>query len=409
MTIASNFPAIKPSLLLDFANTEQLDPRITFTRTTTATYYDDKGILKTAAAGVARFDHNPTTGESLGLLVEEQRTNLLLRSDDFANAYWTKTRSSITSNTIVAPDGTLIGDKLVEDTTASNSHFIISTTVSATNGTTVTASCYVKAGERTFCRLRIGDSGFVADAIFNLSTGAIASGTYVSASIISVGNGWYRATVTGAVAAGNIASLGVYLRTDASTESYTGDGYSGIYIWGAQLEQGAFSTSYIATTSATVTRNADAASMTGTNFSSWFRADEGTLYAESSTPQPSSTFMGIVNLGKQGTTTVSFQLGRNGTNSRGFGDGVSIDQGSNTYPVNTFVKQAEAGAVNNFALSTNGSNVATDTSTNPMPSDMNYLRIRDAESGNAQFSGYLKKLAFYPARLTNAQLQALTS
>ena len=111
---------------------------------------------------------------------------------------------------------------------------------------------------------------------FNLSTGT-ASGT--GASIVSVGNGWYLCI--GTVTVNTTGSTGInFSINNGSTNSYTGDGYSGIYLWGAQLEAGAFPTSYIPTTSASVTRNADVASMTGTNFSSWYRQDAGCFYAE---------------------------------------------------------------------------------------------------------------------------------
>ena len=125
MTIKTLYPNVRPTLDLAFAATKALDPRITFTRASTGTYVGSNGTLRTAGINEARFDHSPLTLESLGLLVEEARTNLLLRSEEFDNASWTKTRSSVTANAITAPDRTLTGDKLIDSTDASASHFIL--------------------------------------------------------------------------------------------------------------------------------------------------------------------------------------------------------------------------------------------------------------------------------------------
>jgi hypothetical protein len=366
-------------------------------------------VLLSAADNVARFDHNPVTGESLGLLIEEQRTNLLTRSEEFNDAAWTKTASSITANTIVAPDGTLTGDKLVEDT-STGGHLVLQS-VTLADSTTYTVTVFAKAAERTWVAVGLTDKTNTNNRVwFNASTGAqgTTNGTVSAASATSVGNGWWRfsASVSSATGA-TTPSVRISLGSADNTASYTGDGYSGIYIWGAQLEAGAFPTSYIATVASQVTRSADAASMTGANFSSWYNAAEGTLYAEAQTVEPSGTFDNVA--GVYVGSAASLQLARNGTNSRGFGLGASIDQGSNTFPVDTSVKQALAGQVNNFALSTNGSAVATDTVTDPMPSNTTSFNIGSAPTGGAVLNGTIKKIAYYPKRLTNAELQGLTS
>jgi len=95
MSIKANYPDIRPTLNLDFANTKRLDPRITFTRTTTGTYVGSDGLIKTAAIDEARFDHDPATGESLGLLIEESRTNLDTNSETLED--WDFTQASADS------------------------------------------------------------------------------------------------------------------------------------------------------------------------------------------------------------------------------------------------------------------------------------------------------------------------
>jgi hypothetical protein len=213
------------------AQLEQRSAPTAYQVTTTQPITNYIPVLQTAAAGVARFDHNPTTFESLGLLIEEQRTNLLLRSEEFDNASWNKVRSSITANTIVAPDGTLTGDKLVEDTTASNTHSV-NQFVTVSNATVYTFSFYAKAAERSL--IRVFSSSMGTDVWFDLAAGTVAIQTTGTGTIASVGNGWYRCTVTGT----STTTTGVpqILLASGLNHIYTGDGYSGVYIWGAQLE-----------------------------------------------------------------------------------------------------------------------------------------------------------------------------
>jgi hypothetical protein len=183
-------------------------------------------------------------------LIQTAVTNLLLRSEEFDNAAWTKTRSSITSNTIVAPDGTLTGDKLVEDTTAANTHITRpSPDPSYVTGTTYTYSVFAQAAERTFLQLRVSASASFS-ASFNLSTGVASQATAgTTPSVTNVGNGWYRCAVTFTATATAIGAARIGLMLNETTQSYTGDGTSGIYIWGAQLEQASTVGEYIPTTS----------------------------------------------------------------------------------------------------------------------------------------------------------------
>jgi hypothetical protein len=377
-----------------------------YTPTTTEPITNYIPVLLTAAAGVARFDHNPTTGESLGLLVEEQRTNLLTYSSQFDDAAWTKALASITSNTIVAPDGTLTGDKVVEDT-SNGTHSIAQ--FSPTSGVTYTYSIYAKAGERS--RIGFSGGGFAGQgfaAIFNLANGTLSVNTGSKGSITSVGNGWYRCSVS--FTTSNTFIFSWFLADNTNSGGYTGDGYSGIYIWGAQVEAGAFPTSYIPTVAASVTRNADAASMTGTNFSSWYRQDRGTVYAEANRVSDNApTLIWSLDDGTSNnrqsfvfpsTTQLRYRSITNGTTD------VSIDQTISSAPA--YVKGAGAYKVNDFAFSTNGLTVGTDTvALVPIANSLNIGSQIATSSGF--LNGTIKKLAFYPERISDAQLQALTT
>jgi hypothetical protein len=396
------------------AQLEQRSSVTAYTPTTTQPITNYIPVLQTAAAGQARFDHNPVTGESLGLLIEEQRANLLQRSDDFANAYWTKTNSSIESNTVVAPDGTLTGDRLVEDTTASSNHFVVSTTITPTSGVTYTFTVYAKAAQRTWMAMQGDNAGLNGRAFFNLANGTIgtvASGT--TASITSVGNGWYRCSFTRTAQAAFATGFVVQPASADNTNSYTGDGYSGIYIWGAQLEAGAFPTSYIPTVASQVTRNADAASMTGTNFSSWYRADEGTLYGEVVPNTPTNNSVGQVFVDiNSGTTNRMRSFRRAGSNLNTFAVTSSnvnevTDLGTTLLLQGVSSKTIATYKVNDFATTANADTVSTDIS-GILPVVDNML-IGNNVTNNGVLNGTIKKLAFYPARLTNAQLQSITT
>lgn len=388
------------------AQLEQRSAVTAYTPTTTQPITNYVPVLQTAAAGQARFDHNPITGESLGLLIEEQRTNLFQRSEEFDNAYWTKTESTVTSNTVVAPDGTLTGDKLVENT-SSDPHRV-QRTIGVTGAHTLTV--YAKAAERTWIALNFANlaNGL---AYFNLSNGTLGTvQSGLTATITSVGNGWYRCSISA-----TLTSTGqfpdILIATADLSIAYTGNGYSGIYLWGAQVEAGAFPTSYIPTVGSTVTRNADAASMTGTNFSSWYRADEGTIVSvgTSNSSSVDGTNLSI----SDGTSNNRYQFGTGASNAvwNPFvtlsGSGVATLTQSISFSPKTNQKLALAYKVNDFAATTSGATVVTDTSgTLPV---VDRLLLGASGSGVVTWNSYIRKISYYPSRLSNANLQALTT
>jgi hypothetical protein len=403
------------------AQLEQRSAVTAYTPTTTAPITNYIPVLETAAAGEARFDHNPTTFESLGLLIEEARTNLATYSQEPSNAAWNKTRASITADTIIAPDGTLTGDKLVEDATASNTHRTSIAAVSIVSGSSYTWSIYLKAGERTFAFLALhtGSSGNAFTTLpsfyVNLLTGEItnASATVTASSAVNVGNGWFRVSISATATSTTTNNPAIFLATASGTNSYTGDGYSGIYIWGAQLEAGAFPTSYIPTVAATVTRNADVASMTGTNFSSWFNAVEGAIITN-------FAFVGLRSVA--GQRIITFDDGSsNNLLAQSAGSTNSIitsitdataSQMSSTSPAtafaaNTQYKMGFGYALNNSVAAVNGTAGTVDTSCT-IPSGITTFRF-SASSTASTSNCWFQRISYYPTRLANAQLQALTA
>ena len=104
--VTADYPTIKPSLNLNFARSRSLDPRITFTRASVGTYVGRDGLIKTAGVDEARFDHDPDTLESLGLLIEESRTNLITYSHEINNTnFWFGSRTYISIDSTISPDG----------------------------------------------------------------------------------------------------------------------------------------------------------------------------------------------------------------------------------------------------------------------------------------------------------------
>ncbi len=388
------------------AQLEQRSSATAYTPTTSQPITNYIPVLQTAASGIARFNHDPVTGESLGLLIEEQRTNLLLRSQEFDDAVWSKSASTISANSSVAPDGTLTGDKLVED--ASIGGHLVFQTIALADSTTYTASVFVKAAERTWVAVGLIDKAGITNRVwFNSSTGAqgTTNGTVSAASARSARNGWWQFSVsvssaTGATTPGFRISMG----SADNTASYTGDGYSGIYIWGAQLEAGSFPTSYIPTTTAQATRAAESAVMTGSNFSSWYRQDEGTLYAEASTLKTSGSAPVFIVQDSGGSSRHQLAM-LSPVAATVTSDVVQSSIGSSTAQSS---KLAYTYKVNDFALSVNSGTVATD-SVGSIPT-VTYASFGKFDFGGAaSLSGHIKRIAYYPSRLSNSVIQALTT
>jgi len=392
------------------AQLEQRSAVTAYTPTTTAPITNYVPVLLSAANNVARFDHNPVTGESLGLLIEEQRTNLFQRSEEF-NTLWAATRSSVTANTIVAPDGTLTGDKLIEDSTASNTHTVDQFLTVVTN-TEYAFSCYVKAAERSHISLfafhAASGTNNTENVVFNLSTLAVVSQTTAANrnTITAVGNGWYRvsAVVKNQIDTGT--NFSIRLADNTGATSYTGDGTSGLYIWGAQLEAGAFPTSYIPTVASQVTRSADAAIMTGANFSSWYAGGAGTLFVDTLFPPIVDNVTRFTSEISVGTTSEVFATATFSASTR-FRAGAVSSGGIGTLTANQPYKFAYSFENGGQSASLNGASVVTGVLTSTAQPDR--LTIGATRNNSSHINTTIKKLAFYPKRLANDQLQGITT
>jgi hypothetical protein len=391
----------------DFANAKSLNhsfgPNINFTRNSIATYFDAGGTLRTAIANEPRFDHNPSNNNSLGLLIEESRQNLFQRSEEFDNAYWTKTTTTVTANDALAPDGTTTAD-LTEKTgnDATTPARVISVSAAAH-----TLSAFFKNNTGDRARLRIdATGGTVVAAIFDIVAGTVVSADAgLTTSIVNVGNGWFRCAITYTFAGAVNATFGISARNTVADN--TG---AKAWIWGAQLEAGAFPTSYIPTTSAAVTRSADSAIVSP--ISSFYNQSEGTLFAEWSLVNLSGGRNVLVagnESGGENRLVIQARDSTNATRHLAFIAGVAEVA---TLDFATFVagtaKSAFAYAAGNYAATRNGASVLT-SSHGAVPS-VSALRIGAATIvGDDQLNGHIRKIAYYPKRLSNALLQSLTT
>ena len=390
------------TLIVWGAQLEQRSAVTAYTVTTTQAITNYIPALQSAASGVPRFDNNPTTGESLGLLIEESRTNLLTYSSQFDNTDWTKSNATVTTAANVSPDGTLNAQLI---TTGSVLGAITrAPTVSANSTNTFTGYFKYYSGlANTQIRLAYsGGTGVAGILRFNCQTGALVVSTVTSYSINSVGNNWFRVSAT-MTDTGSNTTLNVQLYTNAETTTA-----NSLFLWGAQLEAGAFATSYIPTVASQVTRAADAASMTGTNFSTWFNNGEGTIYSESAPTGQTSN--GHVLFSMLGTADNAIASGQYIASSAVRLMVVTVNNSNQVLIAGTNGtnnKIAGAYKINDFASSINGAAVSTDTSGTLPVVDKAYIGSFGANGQT--YTGTIKKVSYYPIRLSNTNLVALTS
>jgi hypothetical protein len=357
-----------------------------------------------------RFDYDPVTLLPRGLLIEEARTNLATYSDQFDNAAWTKSNTTVTANASTSPDGTTNADKLAE-TSAVGFHLIQQTSSSVAATTPITWAVYVKAAERTWIYAQMDAGGGMAGdrfAYFNLASGVVGTTqANTTATITPAGNGWYRCAITATSDAdGGAITAKLITAFDGSTLSYAGVAGSGIFLYGAQLEAGAFATSYIPTIASTVTRSADVATITGSLFSQWYNQSAGSFIVVADSPGVS----GAANITTvdDGTLNERIRILTDVLDPKvivtdGGVTQANIDAGAITalQPFN----MSAAYALNDIAACLNGGSVGTDTSAT-LPT-VTILRAGADSAGN-YLNGHIRSIRYVPVRAADFQLQALT-
>jgi hypothetical protein len=243
-----------------------------FERSTGATRVNKDGLIEVVSNNEPRIDF---TNDSKGaLLLEPSRSNLVTYSEDFSQGYWTKARVNISENQFISPSGIQNANKLIENTD-NNSHLLYQT--SSVSAQDYTSSIFVRENGRKKIRLRFDNASFLRYAEFDLNLGIVLNETNSTANIESYGNGWYRCSIKVTATATTFYNV-VQLLSDDGNLNYQGNGTSGIYIYGAQLEQGSYATSYIPTQGSAVTRVQDVCSQTPP--SGIIGQTEGSVYVE---------------------------------------------------------------------------------------------------------------------------------
>ena len=421
---------VLPRMALDFT-TASLDSRVTFTRSgNTATVTNSSGLIAPINANLPRFDFDPIALTCKGLLIEEARTNLWTYSDDFSNVIWNKTRGSITSNSVTSPDGTQNADTFVEDAATGNHYVLQAATIVA--GNTCSSSIYLKAAGRRYIQLLMDANNLVdfVYAYFDLQTGTITQAAQVqgtatlpSATITNMGNGWYRCTVTAKLGAvsltGRLFTLPTNVPTGAALAGIAGLNAASFYVYGGQFEVGAFPTSYIPTVASQVTRTADVAVMTGTNFSSWYNSSATSYVAEFTTPSGFDpgvaynlvTFWDGASVNNQINTRYGPILGPAPASIDTWvkvGGVDVVDSSGATLQPSTTYKHAVGLKASTGANCTSAGTVYA-ASPSSMPTGITALTFSAAAAvASVQPNHYLRKFSYFPQRLIDAELTAFS-
>lgn len=393
---------------------KQLTTAITTVRSTTATY-DGPVTVGSAAANTPRITYDPTTGVPLGLLIEEGRTNLALQSQDFTTTWLQSPDASVnvTSNTTVAPDKTSTADKFVEGDTANTFHDLYQT-IAYTAGVRYCFSVYLKASERSKVTVFYGATGaFTTERRISVDLIAktfIIGGTGATGGMVELPNGWFRVWITGVADVTGVTPTIIRLLDNTGTVIYPGVINSGIFVWGAQVEAGSFPTSYIPTTTATVTRSADqlSALLPATT--------EGTIYVVGAGPDAvSGKDFSLFTL-SDGTQNNRVLIRRNASTS---GTQFAVVS-SGTAVANMFSTQKASGQSNKYAISwklnqflgaQDGAIVLNDTGGNT-PVNLTQLGIGSAGTSGSfgeSLNGAVERIVFIPRALTAAELQTITA
>lgn len=394
---------VDPSLYLDFlyqryaanSTAKNFTDILTFTRGSTGTYFDSSGVMQTAAADVPRFDHDPATGVANGLLIEGARTNLLKDTDSLlTGSAWARGSGATYTNgqpsllygsTCVLAEGLSGTSMLVASAT------ICSVAITVTAGKTYTFSAWAKlktaSANRLALRIKTNGSGANTYAYSTLST-----------------TSWTRVYVTATIPAGDTLVNCVIGSETGSLD---------VYLACAQLEAGAFPSSYISALGSAVTRSADLVSNSASNtvkFADWFNQSEGTVVAK---------FKGI---GGDASYPRVYEIS-DGTSSNGYAVNlVPTTRNISLGIVNGGATEASRGSgisglaaataalaykINNFAFSVNGDAPTTDTS--GTPPTVTKLNIGSRYDNGDIFFGTIKELLFYPIRVTNSELQRIAT
>jgi hypothetical protein len=391
-------------MALDFT-TGVLDPRVTVTRALdTATAVNSSGFIAIVNANLPRFDYDPATLAPKGLLIEETRTNFVLQS----NVITSSADVTVTTGAATSPDGTTNAYRTTKANATDPVYSSKTTSMTVAANTAYTASRFVKYdGFNTTVSLEYNVGANWGNVFWNAQFAVASTGVTVSsqnsctAAVQNFGNGWYRLTAT-------FTTGGTIVTPSNPSILLRITGGSGVSVlgYGVQLEAGAFATSYIPTTTTSLTRNADQVTMTGTNFSDWYNASEGAFACQFRTLFSGNAPNTAIVLSLDGSSSKRVAYIGSGANSVQSFDGSTII-GSAGVATGSLSKVVSAYNASGRAISTNANTPATGA-VSASYSTASSLAIGGYSGGAAAFSGHISSVLFYNLRLINAEIQAFS-
>jgi hypothetical protein len=376
-------------------------------------------------SGLPRLDYYDSTCPKL--LLEPQRTNGLLFSEQFDNAAWTKLGATITANNATSPDGYINADFFAETATLTNgNNRILRQDVSTTANVPYTYSIFIKKNGTRYISMNLSTTTYSGGCTANVDldnptsvvSAAYGTGaTLGAASIVSYGNNWYRINLTATFSAATTLRCQLNISQDSNfTINYNGNVLNGVLLYGAALEQGAYATSYIPTLSTSVTRVADAASKTG--ISSLIGQTEGTLFCDIQwvvKPESGSPIVSLVSLNNAANLNNCIILGierLSGGTNRFYSfvqvGGATVVSLIGSTLTNGRYKAALAYKENDFVLYVNGVQIATDTS-GAVPTNSVVIVGGRFVGDSVQVADPINQALLFKTRLTNDALASLTT
>jgi hypothetical protein len=408
-----------PALDLNFMSPGALDPRVTFTRASTATYFDANGRMQVAATNAPRWDYDPASHVLRGLLIEEARTNIAVPSNNWGTAQPpTSSQDGVVFNVGPGLDGTNTAQAYIPGQW--NGVHQTFTFIPGASSTTYTFSTYAKNMGCPIFYMELGNTGFGSGAqaaVFDLSSGAVAQQTgNGSGAIQNAGNGWYRCSINATTPAGSAAPYVPNIRVghviNDVNSAWTGNGVDAVWLWGMQVEAGAYQTSLIPTTSAAVTRSSDVATVP---VGAWFNASYGTLQAEiiydNQTPGYYDHVASLIGSDViNNFISLYIQQNDNTTHGSIVNGGTGVWGGYTVSAVpGAVLKSAIAYQPNAADMATNGTEAVPATFTGSLPVITGLAFMHEQVGYQTKMRGWLRRARYWPRALSGTDLKAVTT
>jgi hypothetical protein len=393
------FPVLAKEWLF---TTGSLPADVSVSRASVGARFNAQGVLEFVGADLPRFDYDPYTRTTRGLMIEEARTNLLPYSSDFTNAAWGKTACAASVSAMNGPDNATAASLIVPNT-SNTSHYVGSTAIAVTASKAYTESIFVKAAGYTQVRLLISDNiGQLIETVFDTATGTVIAGS-TAAIITRMANGWWRVALTAITSVGaSTLTLQAWVYS-AGSGVFTGDGTSGLYLWHAQMELGAFGTTPIVTAGSAATRAADLPTIS--SLSPWYNASLGTFIVHATDRMPSTANGYTLSIGSDSSNYMAFgQV----TTAGPTGTAAFIKAGAGPVGPDLFNRSKMALAWNVSAVNQAADGVALGGATHSGIPVVSSIWLGRGHSGGPTVTCYIRKMTYWAARFPDGTLKIMT-